>query len=83
MKNQYLPVFQINSPNAGLQAPAPSITPTTPIYSSYTGKFVKYGNVNYNTLNDAPAGNPKYGGVYHVIVYNQENNTYMMHGGGQ
>lgn len=83
MKNQYLPVFQINSPNSGLQAPPPPITPTTPIYSSYTSKFVKNGNVSYNTPNDAPPGNAKFGGVYHVIVYNQENKTYMMHGGGK
>lgn len=77
---RYIPVFDINSPGAGIQQPAPIITNITPIYSSYTSKLIQYGPIPFNTLNDAPRGHPNYGKPFHVIEYIKSIDTYMSHG---
>jgi hypothetical protein len=79
MSNGFIPVFNLNVPNGGNQSSAPIITANTPIYSSYTGNLVSYGNVQKGTISDAPIGNANYGKPYHVIEYNSANNSYMMH----
>jgi hypothetical protein len=34
-----IPVYNINIPGGGIQRQAPSITESTPVYSSYTGNL--------------------------------------------
>ncbi len=56
---------------------------STPVYSSYTGKFIGNGPISWNTPHDAPKEDSNYGGNYggnyHVITYIPANDTYMAH----
>ena len=80
MSNKNIPSFNVNVPGGGIQQPAPPLTPTTTIYSTYTGKPVGVGGIPWGTPNDAPPGHHNYNKNFHVIEYNPCNNSYMAHG---
>ena len=77
--NGFIPVFPIGIPNTGIPALPPPITQDTPVYSAYTTNLIGYGPIPWGTPNDAPVGNKQHGGIYHGIVYNPCNNSYMAH----
>lgn len=74
-----LPVFSLNVPGGGQQQPV-TIQPNTPIYSSYTGDLIGYGNQPYGVKCDAAPSHKNYGKDFHVIDYNPANGSHMMHG---
>jgi hypothetical protein len=76
----HLPIHSINVPNGGIQQTPPQVTSQTPIYSSYTGNFIQFGQIKYGTPCDAPSGHKNHGKNYHVIQYNEANDTFMCHG---
>ena len=78
MSKNHLPTFCINVPNGGYQQTV-TIGPNEPVYSQYTGNLIGYGPMNFGVPNDAPKGNPQYGGVYHVINKNPCNNSWIAH----
>ena len=79
MHGNHVPVYNLNVPYGGLQGPPMIISPTTPVYSSYTGDLVGYGPLAQGTPNDAPKNHPNYKKNFHVVEYNPANNSYMAH----
>lgn len=65
-KSNNVPVFDLNKPFGGPQKPI-TINNNQPVYSSYTGELVGYGNVPKGTICDAPPNNPAHGKPFHVI----------------
>lgn len=78
MGEKNIPVYDLNVPNGGPQAPI-SITKDQPIYSSYTGNLVSWGPIPYGTISDAPVGHSNYKKPFHVIEYNPVNRSFMTH----
>lgn len=76
--SNFLPVYNLNVPFGGIQQPV-TISPTTTVYSTYTGLPVWTGPVPKGITCDAPKGHPNYGKPFHVIEFNPVNKTYMMH----
>jgi hypothetical protein len=58
--SRYIPAKNLNVPNGGLPTPV-YITPTTPVYSSYTSELIGYGPIKYGVKCDAPREDPNYG----------------------
>jgi hypothetical protein len=54
------------------------ISPSTPIYSSYTGEIIGYGCIQYNTSTDVATGNGV-GKVYHAVECNPITGTCLAH----
>lgn len=77
--SRFIPVFHFNIPNGGMQKIPPPLKSNTPIYSSYTGKKVAEGPIKFGHKNDAPKDHKNYGKTFHVIQYNQCNDSFMVH----
>lgn len=75
-----IPVHPFNYPGGGIPGPAPPVTPSTPVYSNYTGELIGYGPIAKGTPNDAPSGNPQYNGPFHVIQYDVKSCNFIAHG---
>lgn len=73
-----IPVYNIDVPRDGPQQPI-ILSPSNPVYSTYTGLKVGMGNIPIGTPNDAPVGHPNYGQPFHVIEYNPCNGSAMTH----
>ena len=80
MNGNYVPVWNLNTPDGGLQGPPMTISPTTPVYSSYTSKLIGFGSLETGIPTDAPEDHPNYNKNFHVVVYNPVNDSYMAHG---
>lgn len=78
MSKSNIPVFNLNVPGGGNQAPV-KILSDTPVYSSYTGEKISTGPIAKGTICDAPKSSPNYGKPFHVVEYNPANNTFMAH----
>ncbi len=48
--SKYVPTYSLNTPNTGPQQPV-HITKNSPVYSSYTSKFIQYGPILKGTPN--------------------------------
>lgn len=77
--SSYLPVKRLNIPNGGNQGSDLSVPDNEPTYSSYTGNLIGYGNIPRGTTCDAPEGHANFGKDFHVVEYNEANNSYMAH----
>lgn len=79
MSSNYIPVYSLNVPNGGVPGKV-FISPNTPVYSSYTGELIGYGQIPRNSImTDAPFGHSRHGKPFHVVVKNPVNDTYMAH----
>ncbi len=74
-----IPVKNINVPNGGVPPPIFGVPDDKPVYSSYTGRLIGYGNIPFGTKNDALPGDPNCGGNFHVVEFNPANQTFMAH----
>jgi len=73
----FIPVFNINVANGGIQQPA-HLTDSDPVYSSYTGKFIGYGHIPRGTSSDAIEGQSGFNKPFHCITQNS-NGDFMTH----
>lgn len=73
----YVPAYYIGAPHT--PGHAITISPNTPVYSSYSGDLIGYGPIKWNTANDAPVHHEKHGQSYHVVEMDS-NGNYMAHG---
>lgn len=77
--SEYLTVYNLNVPGGGVQKSI-TVSPSTKVYSSYTGEHVWIGPMPKNIKTDVPFLHPNHGKNYHVIEYNPANTSYMVHG---
>ena len=75
---KFIPTHSTNVPYGGIQQPV-HISNNDPVYSSYTGKKIGYGPIQYGVPTDAVKGQSGYGKNYHVIVFNSANGKWMAH----
>ncbi|BCS82492.1 hypothetical protein QLL95_gp0360 [Cotonvirus japonicus] len=79
MSKKYVPVYNLNVPNGGMQGPPLTVPSDKPVHSSYTGELIGYGPIPRGMMSDAPIGHPNHGKDFHVIEYNPCNESWMMH----
>lgn len=74
----FIPVHNLNVPNGGPQTPI-NIPSNAPVISSYSGLQVWTGPMPTGIRTDAVVGQQGFGKVFHVIVHNPVNNSWMVH----
>jgi hypothetical protein len=73
----FIPCYDLGAPN--MPGGKFIISSTTPVYSSYSGDLIGFGQIPIGTKCDASFGSEKYGQSYHVIERDSNGNC-MAHG---
>lgn len=78
--SRFIPAYRLNVPGGGPQGPPMIIGPDTPVFSSFTSNHIQNGPMTWNVPNDAPPGDKHYQKNFHVVEYNECNDSFMAHG---